>query len=105
VKLAAFEVAVDISAEGSPQTKELNIVGLDEAKRTKIVQFFLGKSKCAEMVNLCVDFFAHLCRELDILITAFKQIYSVEIGVFVEHYLVHIEFIEVGIKQRYDTRG
>jgi hypothetical protein len=78
--IAAFiadKITVDISTKRSPQTKKLNIVGLDEAKRAKIVQFFLRKSKCAEMVYLCVDFVAHLCRKLNILVTAFKQIYSV----------------------------
>jgi hypothetical protein len=99
------KIAVDISTKRSPQTKKFDIVRLDEAKRAKIVQFFLGKSKCAKMVYLCVDFIAHLHCELDILIAAFEQIYSVEIGMLVEHYLVHIEFIKVCIKQRYNTRG
>jgi hypothetical protein len=105
MKLAAFEVAVDISAEGSPKTKKLDIVGLDEAKRTKIVQLLLRKSKRAKMVNLCVDFVAHFFGKYHVLVAAFKQIYSVEVSVLVEHYLVHIELIEVGVKQRHNARG
>jgi hypothetical protein len=105
MKFAAFKVAVDISAERPPKTKEFDIVRLDETKRAKVIEFLLRKSKRAEVVNLCVDFVAHLLSKLHIAIAALKQIYSVEIGVFVEHYLVHIELVEVGIKQRYDTRG
>jgi hypothetical protein len=101
----ADKIAVDISTERSPQTKELDIVGFDEAKRTKIVQLFLGKGESAEVVYLSVDFLTHFHCELDVLIATLKQINSVEIGMLVKHYLVHIEFVKVGVKQRHNTRG
>jgi hypothetical protein len=97
--------ALDISTERAPEAKKLYIVGLDETQRTEIVEFLFGKSQSAEVVNLCIDFIAHCLGKYHILVAALEDIFSVEVGVFVEHHLVHIELIEVSIKQRYDARG
>jgi hypothetical protein len=57
------------------------------------------------MVYLSVDFVYHFLCEVDVFITALEYIFAVEIGVLVEHYLVHIELIKVGIQKRYYARG
>jgi hypothetical protein len=103
MKFAAFKVAVDISAERSPKTKELNIVGLDEAKGTQIIEFFLRKSKSAEMVNLSIYFIYHFGCKLYIFITTFKIISTIEIGMLMENNLIHIELIKVGIEKTYNN--
>jgi hypothetical protein len=98
------KIAIDISAQRSPQTEELNIVGLDKAKGTKISQLFIGESECAEMVYLCIDFIAHRGRKFHVLVATFEKIFSVEVGVLVEHYLSHCKFVKVSVKKRHNTR-
>jgi hypothetical protein len=50
------------------------------------------------MVDLGVDFLNHFIGKLDILISTFEDVDAIEVGVFVEHHLVHIELVEVGVK-------
>jgi hypothetical protein len=45
------------------------------------------------MVYLCVDFIAHILCEFDVLVAALEDICAVEVGVLVEHHLVHIKFV------------
>ena len=97
-----FEISEKLKEMG---VKELNIVGLDKAKRTKIVQLFLGKSESAKMVYLSVDFLTHFHCKFYTFIAALEDIDAVKVGMLVEHYLVHIEFVKVCVKQRHNTRG
>jgi hypothetical protein len=98
------KIAIDISAQRSPQTEELNIVGLDKTEGAKISQLFIGESECAEMVYLCIDFIAHRGRKFHVLVATFEEIFSIELGVLVEHYLSHCKFVKVGVKKRHNTR-
>jgi hypothetical protein len=88
-----------------PQTEELYIVGLNEAKGRQIVKLFIGEVQGAEVINLSIDFFTHFLCKSNALVAALEQIYTVQVGVLMEHYLVHVKLIEVGIKQGHDTRG
>jgi hypothetical protein len=92
-RLVAYEIAIDISTKRPPKTEELNIVGLDKTERTEISQLFVSESECAEMVYLCVDFVAHRDCEFHVLIATLEEIFSVEVGVLVEHYLSHCKFV------------
>jgi hypothetical protein len=103
-RFIAYEIAIDVSTKRSPKTEELNIVRLDETERAKISQLFIGESECAEMVYLCIDFIAHRGRKFHVLVATFEEIFSVEIGVLVEHYLSHCKFVKVGVKKRHNTR-
>jgi hypothetical protein len=103
-RLIAYEVAIYIAAKRSPKTEKLNIVGLDKTEGAEIGQLFISERKRAEMVDLSVDFIAHRGREFHVLVATFKEIFSVEVGVLVEHYLSHCKFVKVGVKKRHDTR-
>jgi hypothetical protein len=87
-----------ISTKWTPKTKELNIVMLDEAKRTKVIKFFICESECTEVINLCIDFIAHLRSEYYIFVATFEEIDTFKISVLMEHYLVHRKLVEVSIK-------
>ena len=50
------------------------------------------------MVDLLDDLLNHLIRELNALVAAFEMIFANQVGVLMENDLVHVEFIEVGIK-------
>jgi hypothetical protein len=100
----AYNIAIDIATQRSPKTEELNIVGLDKTKGAKISQLFIGESESAKMVYLCVDFIAHRNREFHVLVATLEEIFSVEVGVLVEHYLSHCKLIKVGVKKRHNTR-
>jgi hypothetical protein len=86
-------IAIHISTKRSPKTEELYIVGLDKTERAEISQLFIGKGECAEMVYLCVDFIAHLYGERHVLVATFEEIFSIKVGVLVEHYLSHCKLV------------
>jgi hypothetical protein len=88
-----------------PYTQKFNIVGFDKRDRVKIVKLFIVKFKRAKMIYLSVYLRNHFFCENNILISAFKNIRSVKICVFMEHYHSHIELVQVGIKQRNDNRA
>jgi hypothetical protein len=92
-------IASNISAEGSPKTEELNIVGLDKTEGAKIFKLFIGEGESAEVVNLCIDFLNHFIGKFHIIVATLEDILAVDISMLVEHYLVHIKFIEVSIKK------
>jgi hypothetical protein len=50
------------------------------------------------VVNLCIDFLYHLLCKYYILVAALEDVGAVEVGVFVEHNLVHIELVEVSVE-------
>jgi hypothetical protein len=105
MKLTIFKPAVYILAERTPQAEELNIVRLDKTQRREIFQLVILEGQGAKMVNLRIDLIAHFLREDYILIAALEQIDTVQISVLMEHNLIHIKLIEVGVKQGHNTRG
>ena len=50
------------------------------------------------MVNLCIDFLYHFLGEHYILVAALEDVGAVEVGVLMEHDLIHIELVEVSVK-------
>jgi hypothetical protein len=102
-KLVGNEITIDVSAQRAPEAKKFNIVALNKAKGAQIIQLLVLESESAEVVNLSINLVAHRLGELYTLIAALEDVLAVEVGVLVEHHLVHIKLIEVGIKQRYDT--
>ena len=98
-ELAAFtQRCCDILPDGMPQTEKFYIVVFDEADGTQIVELILAESQGTEMVDLGVDLLEHFGCELHILVTAFKVVFSAQIGMFMEDDLIHIEFIQVGVE-------
>ena len=83
-----------------PQTQKFHIVIFDEPDGTQIVQLFPAKPQFAEKINLSIDLFQHLLGKANILIAAFKMVFTVQIGVLVENDLIHIELVQVRIQQR-----
>ena len=56
------------------------------------------------MIDLFLYLMYHFGGKHHILIAALEEILSAEIGVLVEYDLIHIEFVQVGIKKRYNNR-
>ena len=56
------------------------------------------------MVHLLPDLLGHLGRKHDALVAAFEIILAAEVGMLMEDDLVHVELIQVGIKQGNDDR-
>ena len=56
------------------------------------------------MVYLGVDFFCHFFGEYDVAAAALEIILSAEVGVLVKNNLIHIEFVQIGVKQRNNYR-
>jgi hypothetical protein len=94
---------VYIAAEGSPKTKELNIVILDKAKRIEIIKLFIGESESTEVVDLGVNLLNHFISKHNAFVTALEDVYAVKVGVLMEHNLVHIELVEVSVKEGYNA--
>jgi hypothetical protein len=57
------------------------------------------------MVDLCIDFIYHFFGENYAFVAALEKIYTIEVSVLVEHYLVHRELVEVCVEERYYNRG
>jgi hypothetical protein len=87
-----------ISTKRSPKTEKFNIVRLNKTERTEILKLFISERESAEVVNLCIDFFHHFLGEYYILVAALEDVGAVEVSVFVEHNLVHIELIKVSVE-------
>ena len=71
-----------VVSQRMPETKEFNVVGLDEADASQVVQLFLIEGQSAEMIDLSVDLFKHLLGEDYAFVSAFEMIFPVKIGVF-----------------------
>ena len=97
--------AMYIAAERSPKTKKLNIVRLDKTKRVQIIKLLVSERESAEVVDLGIDFLNHFISKSNTFISAFEDVDTIEVGVFVEHDLVHIELVEVSIEEGYNARG
>ena len=87
-----------ISTHWMPQTEEFNIVGLNERDGIKVVEFFFGESKCAEVVNLSVNFFHHFRSEYNTFVTTFEEVCAVEVGVSMKHDHIHIKLVKISIQ-------
>ena len=55
------------------------------------------------MIDLRVYLIEHLLGEDNSLVPAFEEVFSDQIGVLVEDDLIHIEFVEVGVKKTLDN--
>ena len=98
-------VAFNILADRMPEAQELNIIGLNDAERAEVVQFFVCKAKSAEVVDLGVYLIYHFLSKYYILISTLKKVNTIKICVLMEHYLIHIKLIEVGVEKRYNNRA
>ena len=87
-----------------PETEELYVVVFYKTNGTKIVELLLRKSQRTKMIYLGVDFFRHFRCKNDVFIAALEIILTAEIGMLVKDHLIHIEFVEVCVKQRHNNR-
>jgi hypothetical protein len=88
----------DILSDRMPKSEKLYIVSFDKSESSEVFKFLIGKLEGAKVVNLCINFIDHLLSEFNTLISTFENICTIEVGVLVEHHLVHVEFVQISVK-------
>jgi hypothetical protein len=82
-----------------PESQELDIVGFHKGYRMQIVKLFICKLERAEMIDLGIYLVDHFGREDYAFVTAFENINTVKVGVFMEHHHVHIELVKIRVQE------
>ena len=90
--------------DGMPQAEELDVVVLDEADASQVLQFIFFKLEGAKIIDLSVYLIEHLLSEDNAFVSALEEIFPYKVGVLVKDDLVHIEFIQVCVKKTLDDR-